>query len=112
MTHCKRCCVLIVALDLILCLLGVRLQSFGPQASVSAVQVRNLPALKHLKLRGYMLTELAHLPASLESLDLGECKVTYEDEVALPGHLRLKQLALPQWGGKFSWMRAFPIPGI
>lgn len=88
------------------------MQSFGPQASVSAVQVRNLPALKHLKLRGYMLTELAHLPASLESLDLGECKVTYEDEVALPGHLRLKQLALPQWGGKFSWMRAFPIPGI
>jgi hypothetical protein len=77
-----------------------------------AVQVTSLPALKHLKLRGYMLTELAHLPSSLESLDLGECKVTYEEEVALPEHLMLKQLALPQWGGRFSWMKAFPIPGL
>ena len=76
------------------------------------LQVGSLPALKHLKLRGYMLTELAHLPASLETLDLQECKVTYEDEVVLPGHLTLKQLALPQWGGRFSWMKAFPIPGL
>ena len=78
----------------------------------SLLQVKSLPALKHLKLRGYMLTELAHLPASLQSLDLAECKVTYEEEVALPELLTLKQLALPQWGGRFSWMKAFPIPGL
>ena len=77
-----------------------------------AVQVKSMPKLKHLKLRGYLLTELVHLPATLESLDLGECKVTYEQEVSLPEHLTLKQLALPKWGGRFSWTKAFPIPGL
>lgn len=63
----------------------------------SGAQVKSLPRLKHLKLRGYMLTELNQLPATLEILDLGECRVTYEQEVSLPQHLTLKHLALPQW---------------
>ena len=66
------------------------------------LQVATLPTLHHLELEGYLLTELDNLPESINTLLVGYCKVTYENDVKVPGYLSLKRLAAPRWGGRFS----------
>jgi hypothetical protein len=62
-----------------------------------------MDGLKSLTLKGYLLVELVHLPASLSELDLSACRVSYETAVCLPSLLSLKSLALPSGGGRFCF---------
>ncbi len=58
-----------------------------------------LPHLAELKLEGYELAELAHLPRGLQVLDLSACRVCYDNAVCLPLDVRPAVLAVPNGSG-------------
>lgn len=58
-----------------------------------------LPHLAELKLEGYELAELAHLPRGLQVLDLSGCRVCYDNAVCLPLGVRPAVLAVPNGSG-------------
>ncbi|KAK9831519.1 hypothetical protein WJX81_005027 [Elliptochloris bilobata] len=71
----------------------------APRERFCSAWLAGLPNLLELRLDGYELAELAHLPRGLAVLELSASRVCYDNAVCLPPGVRPAVLAVPNGSG-------------